>query len=271
MKRQLKRLQQPRNGIQYITGQETREELNPFVFFDAGTMQRNDNGLHIGMHPHSGIGIITYFEGGELVHDDSGNNKEVIRDGGVQWIRAGGGVWHEENYRKKSDEVVNTWPLTIHQLWMQLPADLEESKVEYQNIQPEDLPTVGNVKVIAGNYKEVSSPLTAPYNMTYLDVELTEGQNFDFQTPKDQTRGFIFPRSGEIQLHEQDLPLGQLSVLEENEGQLNIQANSLSRFVIIMAEPQIQSIVTGGGSIHTSREALERSFDRINEMRSKKI
>ena len=55
-------------------------------------------GLFIGMHPHSGIGIITYFEGGDLVHDDTGENGNVIPDGGVQWIRAGGGVWHEEKY-----------------------------------------------------------------------------------------------------------------------------------------------------------------------------
>ena len=97
MKRKLKRLQPPRKGIQYIVYPETRKELSPFVFFDAGTMQRNDEGLFIGMHPHSGIGIITYFEGARLVHDDSGNNDQTIRDGGVQWIRAGGGVWHQEH------------------------------------------------------------------------------------------------------------------------------------------------------------------------------
>ncbi len=97
MKRKLKRLQSPRKGIQYIIYPETREELSPFAFFDAGTMTRSDEGLFIGMHPHSGIGIITYFEGVDLIHDDSGKNDNIIRDGGVQWIRAGGGVWHQEN------------------------------------------------------------------------------------------------------------------------------------------------------------------------------
>ena len=53
MKRKLKRLQQPRKGIQYIIYPETRKELSPFVFFDAGTMQRNDDGLFIGMHPQA--------------------------------------------------------------------------------------------------------------------------------------------------------------------------------------------------------------------------
>ncbi len=266
MKRKIKRHQLPRNGIQYITSQDVREELNPFVFFDAGTMRRSDDGMRIGMHPHSGIGIITYFEGAELVHDDTGNNDEVIRDGGIQWIRAGGGVWHEENYGKKATEKAPTWPLTIHQLWMQLPEELEEAEVEYQNIQPEQLPVVGNVKVIAGEYDGVRSPLEVPYNMTYLDVRLSESETFTFSTPQGQLKGFVFPRSGDIELDGGKLPGNQISILEENEGDIVITASEDSKFVILMAQPQHTSIVAQGGSIHTNVEALNRSFERIQQI-----
>ena len=89
MKRKLKRLQPGHNGFQYILEQSVREELSPVVFFDAGMLNRHDQGLHFGMHPHSGIGIITYFEGADLVHDDTGDHGDVIRDGGLQWINAG--------------------------------------------------------------------------------------------------------------------------------------------------------------------------------------
>ncbi len=74
MKRKIKRQQQAHNGIQFIVSSDVRQELNPFVFFDAGILNRADDGLFMGMHPHSGIGIITYFDGMELLHDDSGNN-----------------------------------------------------------------------------------------------------------------------------------------------------------------------------------------------------
>ncbi len=268
MKRGLKQLQTPRNGIQYITGPETREELSPFVFFDAGTMMRNDNGLFIGMHPHSGIGIITYFEGANLVHDDSGKNDNMIPDGGVQWIRAGGGVWHQENYVKKNEVKTEGWPLTIHQLWMQLPPELEESEVEYQNIKPEDLPQVDNVKVIAGTYKNVTSPLKVPYQMTYLDVQLNKGDVFVFNTPETQTTGFIFPREGTLKLHGADVPSGHLSILENNEGLIKVIANSNAKFVLLMAEPQNYPSVTYGGSIHTNEKALDRSIKRIREIKS---
>ena len=271
MKRKLKKLQKPRNGIQYIIYPETREELSPFMFFDAGTMRRNDDGLFIGMHPHSGIGIITYFEGANLIHDDSGNNDNTIRDGGIQWIRAGGGVWHQENYAKKETTLAEPWSLTLHQLWMQLPPNLEESDVEYQNIQPEDLPIVDNVKVIVGTYKEQKSPLQVPYQMTYLDIQLKAGESFRFQTPKDQTVGFVFPRTGALELYEENLPLNYLSILENNDGIIDICANSDSQFVLLTAVPQNHPIVTQGGSIHTNQEALKRSFKRIGKIRSTEL
>ena len=266
MDRKLKKLQQPRKGIQYIIYQETREELSPFTFFDAGTMQRNDDGLFIGMHPHSGIGIITYFEGANLVHDDSGKNDNVIRDGGVQWIRAGGGVWHQENYAKKESIKSNYWQMTLHQLWMQFPSELEESEVEYHNIQPEDLPIIDNVKVIVGEYKGQKSPLKVPYDMTYLDIDLKANETFEFQTPLGQATGFVFPRNGNIELFGDSLPLNHLSILENNEGNIAITAMADSQFVLLTAVPQSFPIVSEGGSIHTNQAALERSFQRIKEI-----
>ncbi|MEM7371155.1 MAG: pirin family protein [Bacteroidota bacterium] len=269
MKRTLKRLQQPRKGIQYIIHPETRAELSPFAFFDAGSMSRQDDGLFIGMHPHSGIGIITYFEGGNLVHDDSGKNDNVILDGGVQWIRAGGGVWHQEHYVKKAETHSSSWNLTLHQLWMQLPPEWEESEVAYQNIQPEQLPIVDNVKVVVGSYLGQDSPLQVPYNMTYLDIRLKASEHIYLETPKGQTTGFVFPRSGDLSLHGNRLPLNHLSILESNEGGMEFSAQTDTQFVLIMAEPQSYPILTQGGSIHTNQAALERSFERIQQIRMK--
>ena len=72
MERILKRLQPGRNGFQFIVEPQVREELSPIVFFDAGTLEQHGNGLQFGMYPHSGIGIITNFEGADLVYDESG-------------------------------------------------------------------------------------------------------------------------------------------------------------------------------------------------------
>lgn len=256
-------MQKPRNGIQYIIDPSTREELSPLAFFDTGTMQRSDEGLFIGMHPHSGIGIVTYFEGGELQHEDSGDNEKTIRSGGVQWINAGGGVWHQENYLKPTN-APDTWPLTIHQLWLQLPPKLEESEVAYQNVQPEHLPVADNVKIIIGQYHGLTSPVKTPYNMTYLDIQLEAGESFQFKTPEKQTKGFIFPRKGSLYIGT-DIPLNALAILEENEGEILVKAHKDSQFVLVLSEPQNATILTKGGSIHTNNDSMDRSFSRIKE------
>ena len=267
-KRKLKRIQKPRNGIQFVVYAETVEELKPIVFFDAGTFKRDDDAMKIGFHPHSGIGIITYFQGTDLHHKDSGNNNGVILDGGMQWIRAGGGVWHEEGYhRKHNDSRVGSWSGSIQQLWVQLPPDYEESEVEYANLVKEELATIENVKVLVGIYKGVQAKMNIPVNMTYLDVQLKEGEEWEFETPTGQTTGFIYPREGNVAVWEDLIDVGLMGILEHKEGKVKVKASSQgAKFVMIIAEPGSYPVVSSGSQIHTNSEALERSKERIKEL-----
>ncbi len=88
----------------------------------------------------------------------------------------------------------------------------------------------------------------------------------NFQAPEEQTKGFIFPKLGNLSLYGQDVPLKSLSVLDENEGKLLIKAKEDSQFVIVLSEPQETAIHTRGGSIHTNEAAINRSFQRIKEI-----
>ena len=102
--------------------------------------------------------------------------------------------------------------------------------------------------------------------MTYLDLKLQAGESFDFETPKGQTTGFIFPRKGDLTLHDLPVPLRNLSILENNEGSIKLKASTDSQFVLLMAEPQLYPILSQGGSVHTNKEAMERSFARIQKI-----
>src|SRR5689334_22171411 len=68
------------------------EMVKPFVFLDhfdfAGP---SDRGV---VHPHSGIATHTTLLEGSLIYGDSTGKSGVLRAGGVEWMRAGGGVWH---------------------------------------------------------------------------------------------------------------------------------------------------------------------------------
>ena len=47
-----------------------------------------------GLHPHSGIATLTYLAEGSVNYEDTNGATGVLPAGGVEWMQAGGGVWH---------------------------------------------------------------------------------------------------------------------------------------------------------------------------------
>ena len=64
-----------------------------------------DGGKGFGTHPHDNMEIISIPLEGDLEHKDSMNNQAVIRNGDVQVMSAGTGVYHSE-YNKNPDKKV---------------------------------------------------------------------------------------------------------------------------------------------------------------------
>jgi len=73
-------------------------------------------GQGFGKHPHRDMEIITYIVKGQLKHEDSMGNGEVITPGEVQHMSAGSGVQHSEFNPS------NTEPVHLLQIWIQ-PAE----------------------------------------------------------------------------------------------------------------------------------------------------
>lgn len=71
-----------------------------------------DPGMGFGMHPHDNMEIITIPLEGDLEHKDSMGNTAVIRQGDIQVMSAGTGVYHSE-YNKNKDKKVK-----LLQIWV---------------------------------------------------------------------------------------------------------------------------------------------------------
>lgn len=69
-------------------------------------------GTGFGRHPHNNMEIITIPLYGDLEHEDSMGNKAVIRQGDVQVMSAGTGIYHSE-YNKNQDK-----ELSLLQIWI---------------------------------------------------------------------------------------------------------------------------------------------------------
>src|SRR5580765_4116423 len=107
----------------------TGEAIKPFVFLDRGEVRYTGKPL-FGIHPHSGIATLTVVLGGALAYEDTTGKKGTISAGGLEWMKAGRGVWHDGGALPGD-------PLRLFQLWVALDADQELAPAESHYIAPE--------------------------------------------------------------------------------------------------------------------------------------
>jgi redox-sensitive bicupin YhaK (pirin superfamily) len=69
-------------------------------------------GMGFGKHPHDNMEIISIPLAGDLEHQDSMGNKQVIRQGDVQAMSAGTGIIHSEK------NASHTAPVKFLQIWI---------------------------------------------------------------------------------------------------------------------------------------------------------
>ena len=144
--------------------------LKPFVFLDLF----DNHGVPFsgfGLHPHSGIATLTYIAEGSVRYEDTTGAKGLLPAGGVEWMRAGGGVWHGGG----AGEPGRTRGF---QLWIALPPNLElgPSVSLYQS--PQDLQQEGPARILLGKYGSATGAIEPPSAINYLAVRLKAGNRW---------------------------------------------------------------------------------------------
>ncbi len=263
MNRQIANLSKAQaGGPPALITQKNRPGLAPFVLFDAGAMDKND-WLSIDWHPHSGVATVTLPYDCHLHHADSAGNGGIIRDGGLQWMASGSGIWHKEQY-----EPVNK-RIGIHQLWILLPPEEEKAPVNYFNLQSDDIPTRGNTRVLLGEYQGLASAVAISQDVNYFEVNLKANESWQFIPPESQTRGFVFPRDGSITVEGTEIDTEEFVQFDETNSAVSVSSHVGSTFVIGFAKPWGHPIVHEYGQMHTSQQALQVGKERIAELGSK--
>ena len=243
-----------------VSPSDLGERIKPFVFldwFDAPPAGE----LGGGIHPHSGIATITVLLQGDVRYEDTTGKSGILPAGGVEWMRAGAGVWHDGAPLPGAH-------LRGLQLWIALPAALENAPAESQYVAPQSVPQEGPVRVILGRYGEANSPVRAPSGVNYLDVRLKDGESWEYQPAAGHNVAWVYPHQGSLRAEGEPVARNELAVFEEGQSTLRFEAKGDTSFVLGSAVKHPHDLVLGYYSVHTSPQALaagEAEIRRIGE------
>ncbi|MFO0614566.1 MAG: pirin family protein [Polyangiaceae bacterium] len=235
------------------------QRVKPFVFLDLFEWSGGVGGapaLETGWHPHSGIATVTVLLDGTARYAETTGSAGVLPAGGVEWMRAGGGVWHTGT--------IGEGPVRGFQLWVALPPELENAPHASHYVRPEEVPVAGPARVILGAYDGAVSPIAAP-PMTYLSVSLRDGERWSFQPPAGHIVAWVAVMNGALRASSR-VTRGEMAVFEQGVAPIDFVAEGDTRFVLGSASPHPHELVLGSYSVHTSPEALERGETEIRRI-----
>ena len=235
------------------------ESIKPFIFLDYihGHVER---GAGFGWHPHSGLATLTYSLNSDAAYEDTAGQKGTVEATGLEWMRAGGGTWHQGFIHPREETV------TSFQLWVALPPGVEDGPPEGIYVPPEKVPQVDNVRVLLGEYGGQRNPIAAPSSINYLDVVLGAGETWSYSPPADHDVAWAFVYRGRARVEGESIA-GELVVIEEGPSGFTIEAAEASRVLLGTAAKHEHRLVLGDYSVHTNRESLARGEARIREVR----
>lgn len=240
-----------------VSPRDIGELIKPFVFLDLFTLDAKTP-ARFGMHPHSGIATLTYLVTGEMNYLDRHGVPGSQRAGGVEWMMAGGGVWHGSALTSPA------W-VSGFQLWIALPPSLENAEPVELFFSADQLATSGPARVLLGEYEGMQSPIPAPSPMIYLHVRLADGERWTFTPPTGHDVAWIALDAGAVDVPDR-VKSGEMAVFEAGAGAITFTGRGSASFVLGSAAKHPYPLVMGDYSIHTNAAALRKGQTRIAEL-----
>ncbi len=249
-----------------VIGRPDVEDFDPFLMLDAfDSKDPADYIKGFPWHPHRGIETVTYLIRGDIEHGDSLGNKGSIKDGGCQWMTAGGGILHQE-MPQAAERMLGV------QLWLNLPKKDKMTAPKYHDIQADMIPRIEEdgctIGVISGHYKGHQGAAQGEHvQMTFMDVDMQGESSWQLETPRDAAL-FIYIVEGEGWFSKTDdkLLYNRRAVLF-NEGDAFFARASEKgmRFLLFSGVPLKEPIAWGGPIVMNTREELAEAFRQIDD------
>ena len=250
-------------------------ELSPFLMLDhAGptSFEPTDTQRGVDWHPHRGFETVTVVVEGEVEHEDSAGNSGRIGPGDVQWMTAGSGVLHKELHGR--DYARRGGPFEMLQFWVNLPAKQKMSAPRYQTVLNGDIPVVtlpedvGEVRVIAGDFRGTRGPAQTVTPLDLLEVRLRAGCSLVFDLRNGYTAG-LFVTKGDVLVNDREtVSSGDLVVLDRESENALLSVNRDAMLFVMSGLPLDEPISGYGPFVMNTAEEIREA---ISDMRSGRL
>jgi hypothetical protein len=211
-----------------------RRMVGPFIFLDhMGPAEfRAGQGIDVRPHPHIGLATVTYLFDGQIMHRDSLGSVAAITPGAVNWMTAGRGIAHSE--RTAPDHRIAGEPLHGMQCWVALPAAQEEGDPGFTHHDAGALPSQADggvtVRVVAGSFLGLTSPVVTGWDTLFADVALAAGARLPLDAETEERA--IYLVAGEIDIAGDRFEAGRLLVFRPGD-RITVTAVTAARLAVV--------------------------------------
>jgi redox-sensitive bicupin YhaK (pirin superfamily) len=243
------------------------DAVGPFVFLDhiVPKLQPADMDSGTGAHPHRGIATLSYIIEGEDEHFDSAGNYAKVHSGGVQWMKAGNGIVHDETLNVDSHTDTNR--THAFQFWINLPAKNKAEKPEYLAIHAHEVPhkalpdNRGWIKVIVGDFQDLHSAIPNYSTQFLFHIQLEPGKDFTVFMENNIEVAAFLPTKNAV-LNDAGFRIGEFVEFDRNAGEITIE-NKLKCPIDVMlfgGEPYTEPIVAEGPFVMNIRSEIADAY-----------
>ncbi|KGQ68757.1 pirin family protein [Gallibacterium anatis] len=248
--------------------QNKHRTVGAWCFLDhAGpaTFSQENKGMQVGLHPHTNLQTFTWMLEGEVWHQDSLGNRQLIRPKQVNLMTAGTGNQRGISHTEQTPAGVKN--LHAVQLWIALPMNQEiEPNFEHYPQLPEWSDQGIDYILTTGSYQGRQAPTSQFSPLVGVDMRFQQAQAFEIER-QDKFEYAILVINGTIKINGERYAKDEITILSDcaaAQEELTLWAEQGTHIMLLGGEPLPHPTVIWWNFVADKVEDLEQAVNDWN-------
>ncbi|ERF79122.1 pirin family protein [Gallibacterium anatis] len=248
--------------------QNKHRTVGAWCFLDhAGpaTFSQENKGIQVGLHPHTNLQTFTWMLEGEVWHQDSLGNRQLIRPKQVNLMTAGTGNQRGISHTEQTPDGVKN--LHAVQLWIALPMNQEiEPNFEHYPQLPEWSDQGIDYILTTGSYQGRQAPTSQFSPLVGVDMRFQQAQAFEIER-QDKFEYAILVINGTIKINGERYAKDEIAILSDcaaAQEELTLWAEQGTHIMLLGGEPLPHPTVIWWNFVADKVEDLEQAVNDWN-------